>query len=65
MEFFTRCTIFVRNNECVDAKNDAFDLAGWLQGVNVMLTTASMVERWKGGKNVENKYGFIMRWSML
>ena len=45
MDFFTSCKVFMGNNEGIDAKNDAFDLAGWLQGVNVMLTIIDVVER--------------------
>ena len=47
MEFFWRCCVFMGHNECIDAKHDAFDLAGWLQGVNVMLTIVDVVERWQ------------------
>ena len=45
VEFIIRWGSFMGNNECIDVKNNEIDLAGWLQGVNVMLTTVDVVEK--------------------
>ena len=51
MRFINRWSICMGDNDCIDAHNKHIDakkdFAGWLQGVNVKLTTCIMVERWQ------------------